>query len=138
MKIYFAGSIRGGRGDREKYLKIIRYLQQYGKVLTEHVASRDLTEEGERELSDRDIYERDMEWLMSADIIVAEVSNPSLGVGYEIGRAVGENKKVLCMYELGSSKSLSAMINGNKKIEVIKYNTLNQGLEKVGYFFNKN
>jgi nucleoside 2-deoxyribosyltransferase len=137
MKIYFAGSIRGGRGDREKYLKIIRHLQQYGKVLTEHVASGDLTEKGERELSDRDIHARDMEWLMSADVIVAEVTNPSLGVGYEIGRAVSENKKILCMYELGGHKFLSAMINGHEKIEVIKYDILNQALKKVDYFFKQ-
>ena len=30
--------------------------------------------------------------------IVAEVTQPSLGVGYEIGRAVAMDKKILCLY----------------------------------------
>jgi hypothetical protein len=29
MKIYFAGSIRGGRGDKELYLQLIRYISKY-------------------------------------------------------------------------------------------------------------
>ena len=30
--------------------------------------------------------------------IVAEVTQPSLGVGYEIGRAVDMKKPILCLY----------------------------------------
>ena len=37
MKIYFAGSIRGGREEEETYLKFIEHLATYGQVLTEHV-----------------------------------------------------------------------------------------------------
>ena len=36
MNIYFAGSIRGGRRDRNIYLEIIENLKNYGNVLTEH------------------------------------------------------------------------------------------------------
>ena len=38
-KIYFAGSIRGGRQDADLYLRIVEQLKAYGTVLTEHVAS---------------------------------------------------------------------------------------------------
>lgn len=38
-KIYFAGSIRGGRQDADLYLRIVEQLKIYGTVLTEHVAS---------------------------------------------------------------------------------------------------
>lgn len=38
LRIYFAGSIRGGRDDVQLYVKIIKFLQTYGTVLTEHVA----------------------------------------------------------------------------------------------------
>jgi hypothetical protein len=38
MKIYFAGSIRGGREDAALYLEIIEYLKTFGEVLTEHIS----------------------------------------------------------------------------------------------------
>ncbi|XP_060079803.1 2'-deoxynucleoside 5'-phosphate N-hydrolase 1-like isoform X2 [Ylistrum balloti] len=111
MKIYFAGSIRGGRQDAELYLRIIEKLQAYGTVLTEHVGAKNL-EECEKHLSEKEIYNRDMAWLQECDVFVAEVTQPSLGVGYEIGRAITLNKKILCLFRLDSGKSLSAMIAG--------------------------
>ena len=88
MKIYFAGSIRGGRNDVYVYNKIINHLKNYGDVLTEHVGSDSLTSTGENSLNDVQIHDRDIEWLKSSDIIIAEVTNPSLGVGYEIAMAL--------------------------------------------------
>ena len=85
MKIYFAGAIRGGRKDAEFYFNIIHYLEQFGIVLTEHVGSTELSEKGEISIIDNDIFQRDLKWLQSADVLVAEVSTPSLGVGYELG-----------------------------------------------------
>ena len=97
MKIYFAGSIRGGRNDAEIYSQIIEFLQGYGQVLTEHVGKKNLNQMGETTLSDKQIHDRDMNWLLKSDLMVAEVTNPSLGVGYEIGRAIEANKKIICL-----------------------------------------
>jgi len=36
--------------------------------------------------------------------VVAEVTQPSLGVGYEIGRAIEKNKKILCLFRPDSGK----------------------------------
>ena len=120
MKIYFAGSIRGGRDDAEIYSQIIEFLQGYGEVLTEHVGKKDLNSMGESTLSDKQIHDRDIKWLLESDLIVAEVTNPSLGVGYEIGRAIEAEKKIICLYR-ESDKKLSAMISGSKNIDTIKY-----------------
>ena len=68
MKIYFAGSIRGGREDAALYLKIIDYLKTFGEVLTEHVGDLKLTELGDDGITDQYIHDRDLEWLQSADI----------------------------------------------------------------------
>ena len=121
MKIYFAGSIRGGRDDAEIYSQIIEFLQEYGQVLTEHVGKKDLNAMGESILSDKQIHDRDMKWLLESDLMVAEVTNPSLGVGYEIGRAIENNKKIICLYRKSMNKKLSAMISGAKKIKIINY-----------------
>ena len=129
MKIYFAGSIRGGREDKDLYLKIIELLKQYGTVLTEHVGDKDLTRAGENNLSEEYIYDRDMNWLNQSDIIVAEVTTPSLGVGYEIAKA--ENRKsILCLYREQEGKSLSAMIAGNKNMKIERYKDLSD-IEKI-------
>uniref|UniRef100_A0A8C5QB86 2'-deoxynucleoside 5'-phosphate N-hydrolase 1 n=1 Tax=Leptobrachium leishanense TaxID=445787 RepID=A0A8C5QB86_9ANUR len=114
LRVYFCGSIRGGREDRAVYERIIHELGKFGTVLTEHIASPTLTDSGEdaAELGDRFIHDRDVQWLEAADVVVAEVSQPSLGVGYELGRAVAMNKKMLCLFRPSSGRVLSAMIRG--------------------------
>ena len=133
MKIYFAGSIRGGRGDKVFYDKIISLLKAYGTVLTEHVGDSNLASTGEK-LSDVEIHDRDMNWITQSDIFVAEVSNPSLGVGYEISAAISLNKKIYCLYRVGAKNKLSAMISGSKSIKLIKYNDIDILSKKFNNF----
>jgi nucleoside 2-deoxyribosyltransferase len=134
MKIYFAGSISGGRDDQEIYLEIIEFLKGKGhKVLTEHIANSNLSSYGETNLTREDIFLRDVEWIREADIFIAEVTQVSLGVGYEIGFAESLGKKIVCLYREREGKKLSAMVDGNKKIKVIKYleiDKLKEELEK--------
>lgn len=136
MNIYFAGSIRGGREDKELYLQIVKLLEKYGKVLTEHVGYKALTPMGETELTVEFIYNRDMEWMSKSDVLVAEVTTPSLGVGYELAKAEGP-KKILCLFREQEGKSLSAMIAGNKNVRVEKYQDLSD-IEKILKVFFKN
>jgi 2'-deoxynucleoside 5'-phosphate N-hydrolase len=124
MKIYFAGSIRGGRQDAELYHQIIEYLKTFGEVLTEHIGDPNLTHLGDDGPTDNYIHDRDMEWLQSADIVIAEVTTVSIGVGYEIGRAVESGKKVLCLFRPYSGRIISAMIAGCPGLELFNYNNL--------------
>jgi nucleoside 2-deoxyribosyltransferase len=99
MKIYFAGSISGGRDDQEIYLEIIEFLKGKGhKVLTEHIANSNLSSYGETNLTREDIFLRDVEWIRESDIFIAEVTQVSLGVGYEIGFAESLGKKIVCLF----------------------------------------
>lgn len=134
MNIYFAGSIRGGREYAELYDNIIRLLSRYGTVATEHIGKKDLMEEGEAALSDEEIYERDMSWLAASDVVVAEVTIPSLGVGYEIARAETMEKPVLCLYQAASGQRLSAMIAGNPGIQTEHYENFEDLAERVDDF----
>lgn len=121
MKIYFAGSIRGGREDAELYQQIIDFLKSFGEVLTEHIGDQKLTNTGDDGPTDRYIHDRDLEWLQTADVLIAEVTTVSMGVGYEIGRAVESGKKVLCLFRPEPGKNLSAMIAGCPNLELVKY-----------------
>ncbi|APW98665.1 nucleoside 2-deoxyribosyltransferase [Halobiforma lacisalsi AJ5] len=125
MDIYFGGSIRGGRSDVDLYAAIIDLLEDHGTVLTEHVGKENVEEkEAEVGLTDADIYEQDLTWLRRADVVVAEVTTPSLGVGYELGRAVAWGKPVCCLYRPDGDHDLSAMVRGNGDVEVIEYETV--------------
>lgn len=134
MKIYFAGSIRGGRGDQALYLEIIRRLGAYGLVLTEHVGDWELSSFGEGG-DDRAIHDRDLAWLSGADFLVAEVTTPSLGVGYEVGRFVEWGRPALCLFRRSSGRALSAMIAGSGGVTVREYESASELDEIFGEFF---
>jgi len=137
MKIYFAGSIRGGREDAELYFQIIDYLKIFGEVLTEHVGDVLLSEMGDDGITDAFIHDRDFEWLKTADVLVAEVTTVSMGVGYEIGRAVEAGKPVLCLFRPDSGKNLSAMIAGCTDLTVQNYQTLEEAEKCIDGFFSR-
>ena len=126
MKIYFAGSIRGGRDDAALYRQIIALLKEYGEVLTEHIGDAGLTRAGEDEPSDEAIYGQDMAWLAEADVVIAEVTIPSHGVGYEIAQAEALGKPVLCLLRRGTGRRLSAMLAGNPALRCETYDSVEE------------
>jgi 2'-deoxynucleoside 5'-phosphate N-hydrolase len=134
MKIYFAGSIRGGRNDVSIYHSLIAYLSSFGEVLTEHVGDASLSQKGEDGPNDRYIHDRDMAWLSACDVLVAEVSVPSLGVGYELGYALAMKKPILCLYRSESEHPLSAMIAGNPEIRTAVYSSIDDAKKVLAGF----
>ncbi len=111
MKIYFSGSISGGRAHEAIYQHLVARLQAQGHdVLSAHVADPAALER-EKDLSPREVFERDVRWVEACEAMIAEVSTPSLGVGYEYGLAVQLGKPVLCVYRAGLR--MSKMITGN-------------------------
>lgn len=121
MKIYFAGAIRGDAGKKETFKHIVAFLKKRGhNVLTEHVAKDDVLE-SERKTPDGEIYKRDIAWLEQADIVIAEITKPSFGVGYEVAYAAQRNKPVCLFYEKGSEKNVSAMAIGNDHPKIKKF-----------------
>ena len=134
MKIYFAGSIRGGREDVALYHDIILYLETKGQVFTEHVGDSNLTLLGEQIISDKIIFNRDIKWLYSSDIVIAEVTTPSLGVGYELGIAEKINKPILCLYRNKTGKQLSAMLKGNNYIICKTYTNIKEIKDNINKF----
>ncbi len=134
MKIYFGGSIRGGRRDRQTYSELIGHLEKYGEVLNKHVGDESITAKGES-LSDREIYNRDLNWISDSNVLVMEVSSPSHGVGFEIGEGKSQRKPTLCLYRPQKGKRLSAMISGCPIITVKKYRNLEEAKSIINEFF---
>ena len=68
------------------------------------------------------IFERDIGWLAEADVLVAEVSTPSTGVGYEIATARYRFQiPVICLYRPAYTKRCTAMVSGDVGIELLEY-----------------
>lgn len=127
MKVFFAGSIRGGRSMLFEYKQIIELLKKSGHdVVSEHVASGKL-EEAEARLTEEEIFLSDIRFIDECDCLVADVTVPSIGVGYEVCYAVSSGKRVVCVYKEGTKAS--AMVLGNQNITTIPYATI-EGLEK--------
>ena len=119
-KIYFAGSIRGGRVDADLYRRLIAYMQRTTIVLTEHVGHSDLslTEQGRQR--DARIYDQDTAWLRESDVLIGECTCPSLGVGYEL--AYAESHGIPCHIFYDRTKTqLSAMLTGNPYFHIHPY-----------------
>ncbi len=127
MKVFFAGSIRGGRSMLPVYMQIIALLKKSGhEVVSEHVASSKL-EEAEARLTEEEIFKSDIGFIDECECLVADVTIPSIGVGYEICYAVSRGKRVLCIYKEGTNAS--AMVLGNERVISIPYVDM-EGLEK--------
>jgi 2'-deoxynucleoside 5'-phosphate N-hydrolase len=138
MDIFFSASIRGGRDDVDLYADLVTRLEQYGTVLTEHVGTEDVeTEQADVGLTDGDIHDQDVAWLRRADAVVAEVTTPSLGVGYELGRAVAWEKPVLALHRPDGERELSAMVRGNDAVDVVEYETLADAEPALEAFFEQ-
>lgn len=130
MKIYFAGSIRGGRADAELYKRMIAFLKKENDVLTEHVGNLSLSRiEGELD-REKQIYEQDTAWIRECDVLIAECTCPSHGVGYELAYAEKLGKPCFVFYNKERG-SLSAMIKGDGYFTVIPYRTEDEVFGKL-------
>lgn len=129
-KVYFAGSIRGGRADAALYKKMIEHIQKSHTVLTEHVGNVSLskiethlnahTDTEEAISAASAIYAQDTGWLKESDIVIAECTTPSLGVGYELAFAEKCGIPVHIFYNPQRAR-LSAMLLGDAYFHIHPY-----------------
>ncbi|HET7320185.1 MAG TPA: nucleoside 2-deoxyribosyltransferase [Candidatus Saccharimonadales bacterium] len=129
-KVYFACSITGGRDHAHRYQDIVDIIHDHGMhVLSEAFADKSVnaaTGIGMKHgMSAPEIWEWDLNWLREADGIIAEVSQPSLGVGYEIAIAHTWEKPVLALYYPQPERKLSSMIAGSPNVIVYEYTDVN-------------
>ncbi len=137
MKIYFACSLTGGRQDESVYQIIVDYLLAEGhEVPTAHLARPEVMDL-EKTADAEEVYRRDIDWITESDAVIAEVSTPSHGVGYEIGFALNHAKPVLCCYQEG--RPVSKMILGNRSsgLTTCAYRHAPQAIEAIEAFLEE-
>jgi 2'-deoxynucleoside 5'-phosphate N-hydrolase len=135
MNIYFSCSITGGRKDQATYEKIVDHLVKSGHdVPTAHLSRAEVLED-ERVVTPLDVYERDVNWVEQCDLVVAEVSTPSHGVGYEIALALLQGKPVFCCYKQGCTVSKMILGNTLSNLSVYAYRSKKDLFQELDRYF---
>jgi adenylate kinase family enzyme len=133
LNVYYSCSVRGG--TKANAAKTIEIMEKYTNVLTKHLA-KDNPDEDFAD-SDAEIYKKDIQLLGQADIMIADVSNASLGVGFMIQTALRLGKPVHCF---NSNDNLSAMIAGCPELVIHRMDETFETCftEIVGKYHNDN
>src|SRR3989344_2070755 len=134
-KVYFACSIAGGRDHAHVYSDVVNFIKISGaKVISELFADKVLTDAVGMKMVPSLVWHRDVKWVLDADAIIAEVTQPSLGVGYEIAKAEDNGKPILALFCIESGRRLSPMIDGNPNVTVIRYREIKETKKAVAEF----
>ena len=117
MTIYLACTVRGDRGGVLAGRAICERLQRHGhEVLTTHLLADDV-DTAEAQVTEHQLFRRDLEWLTSCDVLVAEASGSSYGVGFEVGYVLGRaettGQRVILLYDTARRDKVSRLITGN-------------------------
>jgi len=117
MKIYLACTVRGDRSGVQAGRAVCARLEHHGhEVQTKHLLA-DNVETAESQITEREVFRRDLGWLSACDVLVAEASGSSYGVGFEVGyvlgRAHASGQRVVLLYDTARRDNISRLITGN-------------------------
>ena len=131
MNIYFACSITGGREDEPIYQQIVATLQANGHTVPTALLAGSNVIELEVIVDPVEVYIRDTGWIDGCDLLVAEVSTPSHGVGYEIGYALQKDKPVVCLHREGITVSKMIIGNRDPNLTVLAYSDQTEAIKQL-------
>jgi nucleoside 2-deoxyribosyltransferase len=117
MNIYLACTVRGDRGAVAGLRALVTSLEDAGHtILTKHLLD-DNVDGAESALTERAVYERDIAWLEACDLLIADASGSSFGVGFEVGYVLGRSdrtdQRVVLLYRADRRDQISRLIIGN-------------------------
>jgi nucleoside 2-deoxyribosyltransferase len=137
VRIYLACTVRGDRGAVAALRALAVSLAAQGHtILTTHLLD-DGVDAMEAALSEREVYDRDIAWLESCDLLIADASGSSFGVGFEVGYVLGRadrtSQRVLLLYRADRLNQISRLIpgNGHPRCTVLKYENPADLLDRV-------
>jgi nucleoside 2-deoxyribosyltransferase len=136
MQIYFACSITGGRQDEAVYQQLVKAMLDDGHEVPTAILADTIVVHMEENADPDDVYARDVAWIRGSHAMVAEVSTPSHGVGYEIGYALALGKPVLCLHH--AERKVSKMITGNPdpNLHIFTYESVEDAIIAMRMFLD--
>ena len=136
MIVYCAAPIKGDQKFHNYCLDIIRQVSSLG-----HTALSELNSEFKPAipLTDSEIFSRDIKWIDKSEIVIAEVSGPSLGVGFEIAYSIYKKKINVLALVNSEAVDVSAMVTGchSELITIKKYADTEDLKKSVSVFIKK-
>ncbi len=131
MNIYFSFSITGGR----EFQPILKHMA-VGMLAAGCIVPTAMNAEATMDLMEgaqtpEAVFARDLAWIDACDLIVAEVSTPSHGVGYEICYGLMIGKPVYAYYR--KDVTVSKMITGNPShlFHLMEYRDIDELMDKL-------
>jgi len=139
-RVFFSCSMRGGysRVAQEELRKIPDIIEALGLVLISRHQTSENFMENESKLTEQEIHDRDYRWLKEVDLVIAEITNPSLGVGAEIADAVNLGIPVLCVYKKEYEHQISAYVRGKAGVVCRAYSDHDELKEVIREFVFEN
>lgn len=133
MKVYLAVPLTHKRNIKNAQ-HICNYLIEQNNEITSLWVAKDKPKEDlntKEILTPEQVFKRDIETVTLSDALIAEVSQPSFGIGMEIMAAVKAKIPVACLYE--NSKKISFLVLGVPGIYAVPYTVrrIDEGLNKI-------
>ncbi len=121
MKVFLSFALHGERDKLRAAMLIAETLEKLGHDVVNRKMLDDDAIKKEGMLSMFWRYENSIKSMKDCDCVVAEVSRPSFGVGYELGYALAATKKkVFIIYDKNMEKDVSVMATGNSEPNAVK------------------
>jgi 2'-deoxynucleoside 5'-phosphate N-hydrolase len=107
MNFYFTASISGKKNHLSNYKKIVELIKKQHTIIADHILNTTEEQIQHETIEERHTFHKQLDqWIQSADAVVAEITFPSISVGFEISRALEKGKPVLAIYSEGLPPSL--------------------------------
>jgi hypothetical protein len=137
VRIYLACTVRGDRSGVAVARLVARRLVALGhELLTSHLLDDDV-DQAEASVGNADVFQRDIRWLDACDVLVAEASGSTYGVGFEVGYIVGRaaqtGQRAIVLYDARREASVSRMLSGNtaERCATLGYRTAEEAVAFV-------
>jgi hypothetical protein len=141
LKVYLAASMRGGGEGKgwDSLRALAEIVSSLGHTPMNEVCKDRSPKVQAKGKGDDYLYDRDMAWLRIADCLIAEVTYPSLGVGYEVAVALREMRIPVLALCNDPLPELSAMFNGNTEplLHLVRCSSSDEMQDSVRRFLGK-
>lgn len=124
MKIVFIASIKGKEKYKDIYERIIKTLKKTGNdVLADHVMDYEYTNFSKWDDDKKNKYYKDIiNRIKNADIVVSEISFPSISVGFLLSLAVTDfYKPTIVLFSGQTEPSLLTTLEAQNKVQLLVY-----------------
>lgn len=128
MRVHFIASVKNYDRDVNAYTKIIQLLKKNGLTLAVDWLS-DISKDISKEKDWKSIYSDNIDAVTKSDIVVAEVTNKSFLVGFQVSSALQMKKPVLL---LSTTNEVDSVVGVDLNEENIRYSQYNEkNLESI-------